>query len=372
MHIEVNREQLIRAAQVPTGVTGKSDKAATESLKFTFINNTIQITAFNNGLETNFFCLAVSANDTEPFMVNATSFYRLINGYPKNAQITLMFNPKKTHLIVQCKRSKHQLELGDATTFPEITAFQNTQTKITLGLEEFNSALNHVKWACKTENNTADNRAYLSSVHLEVIENGSIALTASDGHKMIHKSLPATIEKNDYAHVLLPKRIIDQLAKCDRYGISTVTLEYNVNMVQMTLDGLAVIKSTLSAAKYPDLSKFINNKPQDIIIVNRLELKMAIDRMIAGVTNAEQCGMLLTLAGSDLAISNKEADRHEYLELQGDEPYAPFSGAYQYKMLNDAMSSMSGEHISIGMNDERLTHITNHAGLTIMMMEFKI
>lgn len=360
MKISIKKCNLLVGLNIPQSVSGKSDKSFSETLKFESQGNTIKVTGMCNGIEANLYCFAESIEDMTPFCVDAKRVASLVKAFKDESLITISKDSTGKKLIFKQGRSQHKLEFNDTVGFPESFEFKEGYSHIKVEYEHLRGALSGVAWAAapKVERLTVD-RLFLGSILLSLSQD-SAKLFSADGLKCCRGEFLCEIVKSDTPDVLVPKRIHELLGLFAPYvNDGTIEFLFNFNQIKLIVPNVGVVTSSVCSQKYPDLTGHTNAQSVVECQVNSKELKEAIKRFSAGITESNKVGIAVEFDNNAMTMRDPKSGSVEVLDaeltLSGDSNNFNF----QLKMLNEVSQHLNvDEVVTVGVNEKRWAHMS--------------
>src|SRR6266853_3456650 len=199
---------------------------------------------------------------------------------------------------------------------------------------------------------TEDSKYTLSGALL-LLKPGSIAMVATDGHRLAHVEKAETLEDvTEEIKVLVPRkamaelvRMISESADADRIGFSRDDNHLFFDM------GKRLLISRMLTGQFPNYEAVLPRNNDRVITVNREEIASAIKR-VAILSDERSHTVKLALANSILEIAASHSDlgeAHETVEVDYDKEDLQVGFNYQY--LLDFLTTADEPEVSFEFKD---------------------
>jgi DNA polymerase-3 subunit beta len=308
------------------------DRAA-DALAFVATDIEIQITA-KSGLE--------SSADARSLTVGARKLLDILRALPEAAEVTLQQQDKR--LVVKAGKSRFTLQTLPAEDFPVLAKPAGEAARFALSQKALRRLLGLVQYAMAQQ----DIRYYLNGL-LMVVEERSVKLVATDGHRLAYASikLPADLPRQE---IIVPRKTVLELAKLLADSDEEVSIELSAAQAAFSF-GTVELVSKLVDGKFPDYTRVIPTQHKNKMQVEREPLRQALLRA-AILSNEKFRGVRWVLADGSLKIVSSNAEQeeaHEELEVKysGDALDIGFNVNY----LLDVLNNVPGNEIECAFGD---------------------
>ncbi|RME27803.1 MAG: DNA polymerase III subunit beta [Deltaproteobacteria bacterium] len=298
-------------------------------------------------LEVGLVCrLAAKVKNPGSMAVSARHLYEVVRGF-KNQKVSIKL-VENNQVLLKCGSSEYKF-LGMP---PE--DFQKPVDPEDVGLskvdaEQLSEMIEKTYFAISTE----EARHSLNGAFLEKVGD-KFRLTATDGHRLAMVERPM-IREGDFGNIteglLLPrkglmeaKRVIENLkseASIGHFDNSLVLKVGSTTLVMRLLDG-----------QFPDYRKVIPDEQKIRFSADRKKLMDSL-RRVSIFSVDKNMGVKLTVKKNALLVTNSNPDLGEAKEeIEIDYTGESMTIGFNARYLLDAMSVMSGEAVSVSMDDD--------------------
>jgi DNA polymerase-3 subunit beta len=193
-----------------------------------------------------------------------------------------------------------------------------------------------------------DIRYYLNGL-LMVVEDRSLKLVATDGHRLAYAALKlgADLPRQE---VIVPRKTVLELSKLLADNDDPVKIELSASQAAFSFGAVELV-SKLIDGKFPDYTRVIPTGHKNRLEIERESLRQALLRA-AILSNEKFRGVRWVLADGSLKIVSSNAEQeeaHEELEVEykGDALDIGFNVNY----LLDVLNNVAGETIECAFGD---------------------
>jgi DNA polymerase-3 subunit beta len=193
-----------------------------------------------------------------------------------------------------------------------------------------------------------DIRYYLNGL-LMVVEDRSLKLVATDGHRLAYAALKlgADLPRQE---VIVPRKTVLELSKLLADNDDPVKIELSATQAAFSFGAVELV-SKLIDGKFPDYTRVIPTGHKNRLEIERESLRQALLRA-AILSNEKFRGVRWVLADGSLKIVSSNAEQeeaHEELEVEykGDALDIGFNVNY----LLDVLNNVAGETIECAFGD---------------------
>lgn len=237
---------------------------------------------------------------------------------------------------VKCANSNFRLAGVSKEQFPEVPAFKSAPMHLPAKI--FNDFIQNTSFAITME----QSRFNLAGAKF-IIENGSVKMVTSDGHRL------AFIEKtgldslgDSTMDTLIPKKALTELTKIARDADSEISFGEDPNHIYFEVDGRLLVTRKMTGA-FPNYEMVIPKNNDKTAIFDAEEMKLAI-RRVALMADERTRSVRLNLKPDEIMINSQaaeegEADEVVAAEYEGEEVQIGFNSQYLLEFLNIAGTS---------------------------------
>jgi DNA polymerase-3 subunit beta len=274
--------------------------------------------------------------------VGARKLLDILRALPDGAEVTLQQQDKR--LQVKAGKSRFTLQTLAAEDFPRLARPAGESAKFELPQKALRRLLSLVQYAMAQQ----DIRYYLNGL-LMVVEEKSLKLVATDGHRLAYAALKlgADLPRQE---VIVPRKTVLELTKLLADNDDAVRIELSATQAAFSFGNVDLV-SKLIDGKFPDYTRVIPAGHKNKLQIQREPLRQALSRA-AILSNEKFRGVRWVLADGSLKIVSSNAEQeeaHEELEVKysGDSLDIGFNVNY----LLDVLNNVGGEDLECAFGD---------------------
>jgi len=280
--------------------------------------------------------------------LNAQIMFDIIKKLPDTSEVEFISNDAKI-LTIRSNVSKFSLSCLPRDEFPIIETKTNKGKKLVLKAEDIFNLIDKTKFAISNE----ETRYFLNGLYFNTFSNDKssyITFVGTDGHRLATSTLATSENIENIPGVIIPKKTINELSKLLSENLNDLEIDISSNKIVFFIDNLVLI-SKLIDGNFPDYTKVIPKNNPHNLIVNRVNLLSAVDR-VSTIANEKSPSIKFKLL-KDLVnlstINNENSTATEDLKVSydGDEIEIGFNAKY----IMDILDNLQGEEITISFND---------------------
>ena len=342
MKFVIARESLLRPLQLVAGVVEKRHTLAVLSNVLLKVQGN-ELSLVGSDLEVEMIGRAQLEEVAEPgeITVPAKKLMDICRSLADGSLIE--FELGEGNMTVRSGRSRFSLSILPAADFPVVEQPSNEQS-FSVAQASLKKVIESVSFAMAQQ----DVRYYLNGMLFEV-ESQKLRTVATDGHRLatcvtqINGPLAST-------QIILPRKGVLELSKLLTDPEASVTLSLSGNHLQAQTEEYS-FTSKLVDGKFPDYSRVIPRNGNNVVLVDRNELRQALNRA-AILSNEKYRGIRLFLEHNILKVfannpEQEEAEESLELDYQGDALEMGFNVSY----LQDVMNVLDSEQVKIILSD---------------------
>jgi DNA polymerase III subunit beta len=280
--------------------------------------------------------------DARAITVGARKLLDILRALPEGAEVVLQQQDKR--LLVKAGKSRFTLQTLAAEDFPRLAKPAGESARFELEQKALRRLLSLVQYAMAQQ----DIRYYLNGL-LMVVEDGSLKLVATDGHRLAFAALKlgAALPRQE---VIVPRKTVLELGKLLADSDAPVKIEIAATQASFSFGNVDLV-SKLIDGKFPDYTRVIPTGHKNRLQVQREPLRQALLRA-AILSNEKFRGVRWVLAEGILKIVSSNAEQeeaHEELEVKysGDALDIGFNVNY----LLDVLNNVAGDGIDCAFGD---------------------
>lgn len=271
MKLNLEREKLLKPLQMIIGVVErKQTLPILSNVLLDVKDNKLSLTGTDLEVEligqSN---LDHAATELGKITLPGRKLFDICKALPDGAPIELY--QEKERVILKSGRSRFTLSTLSPNDFPNIdekagnTTFSIEQQKLRYLIQR-----THFSMAQQ------DVRYYLNGMLLEICA-GSLRSVATDGHRLALNTVDAPIKQTHRLQIIVPRKGILELLRLLEDNDAEVNVTVGNTYIQVTHDQY-IFTSKLIEGRFPDYERVIPRNGDKIVIVNRDELKQALQR----------------------------------------------------------------------------------------------
>lgn len=368
--IEISREALLKPLQSVIGIVERRHTLPILS-NVLIEKKQDQLTLMATDLEIQISTKIHYEDSGEEFAitVSAKKLQDICRAFSEDTLLTI--DKEDSRIQVKAEKSRFNLQTLPAEDFPKIAAMGDNQSTIKLSQSTLKLLLDRVQYAMAQQ----DIRYYLNGL-LFISEPANIKVVATDGHRLalINHSIEQQPDIVKGQEVILPRKSVIELSKLLSDSDEEITIEIGQNQVKFSFSNIVMI-SKIVEGKFPDYTKVVPSNYQNHIVINRLQLLHALQR-VAILSNEKFSGVRIVLTQNSLRIicSNNELEEaQEELEINYDG--TPLDIGFNVRYLLDVLNNLDNEEIvcSFGdVNSSALITTPNNDDFKYVVMPMRI
>src|SRR5688572_3514350 len=241
-----------------------------------------------------------AGGETRAVTVGARKLLDILRALP-DGEVTLQQQDKR--LQVKAGKSRFALQTLAAEDFPRLAKPAGESAKFKLEQKALRRLLGLVQYAMAQQ----DIRYYLNGL-LMVVEDGSLKLVATDGHRLAYAALKlgANLPRQE---VIVPRKTVLELTKLLAESEDEVRVEISATQAAFSFGNVDLV-SKLIDGKFPDYTRVIPTQHKNRLQIGREALRQALLRA-AILSNEKFRGVRWVLADGSLKIVSSNAEQEE-------------------------------------------------------------
>jgi DNA polymerase-3 subunit beta len=267
----------------------------------------------------------------------------------KKGDVTLSTDDSLVHIKATGFSGKITGMSGD--DFPQVPK-ELGKTPVSIGTSDFSNALSKMLYAVSVD----ESRPILTGV-LCILKDKELTLVSTDGFRLSKTTLPLNSEGE--GTFIIPKGIVSEIVRTGGEG-DTLSFSYTKEENQFICKiGNTILSSRLIDGNFPDFDRIIPKATTTTITVGKSDLLRAVK--IASIFAKDSANVIKVKVGQhDLSISADSSQKGneettidaEIVEKSPNNPNLPnISIAYNCKFLEDFLSNMIGDELSISLTN---------------------
>jgi DNA polymerase-3 subunit beta len=292
-----------------------------------------------------------AGGETRAVTVGARKLLDILRALP-DGEVTLQQQDKR--LQVKASKSRFTLQTLAAEDFPRLAKPAGDSAKFQLEQKALRRLLSLVQYAMAQQ----DIRYYLNGL-LMVVEDGSLKLVATDGHRLAYAALKLD-GKLSRQEVIVPRKTVLELTKLLADTDEPVNIELSATQAAFSFANIELV-SKLIDGKFPDYTRVIPTAHKNKLQAEREPLRQALQRA-AILSNEKFRGVRWVVGDGSLKIVSSNAEQeeaNEELEVKyaGDALDIGFNVNY----LLDVLNNVAGEGIECAFGDSASSALITYA-----------
>jgi len=292
-----------------------------------------------------------AGGETRAVTVGARKLLDILRALP-DGEVTLQQQDKR--LQVKSGKSRFALQTLAAEDFPRLAKPAGDSAKFELEQKALRRLLSLVQYAMAQQ----DIRYYLNGL-LMVVEDGSLKLVATDGHRLAYAAMKLD-GKLSRQEVIVPRKTVLELTKLLADSDEPVNIELSATQAAFSFGTIELV-SKLIDGKFPDYTRVIPTGHKNKLQAEREPLRQALQRA-AILSNEKFRGVRWVVGDGSLKIVSSNAEQeeaHEELEVKyaGDALDIGFNVNY----LLDVLNNVAGDGIECAFGDAASSALITYA-----------
>ena len=283
-----------------------------------------------------------ASGETRSVTVGARKLLDILRALPDGAEVTLQQQDKR--LQVKAGKSRFALQTLAAEDFPRLAKPAGESAKFKLEQKALRRLLSLVQYAMAQQ----DIRYYLNGL-LMVVEEGSLKLVATDGHRLAYAAmkLGGSLPRQE---VIVPRKTVLELTKLLAESDDPVNVELSATQAAFSFGSIELV-SKLIDGKFPDYTRVIPTGHKNKLQAEREPLRQALQRA-AILSNEKFRGVRWVIGEGSLKIVSSNAEQEEANE----ELEVKYSGdaldiGFNVNYLLDVLNNVAGDDIECAFGD---------------------
>ena len=282
-----------------------------------------------------------ASGETRAVTVGARKLLDILRALP-DGEVTLQQQDKR--LQVKAGKSRFALQTLAAEDFPRLAKPAGEAAKFKLEQKALRRLLALVQYAMAQQ----DIRYYLNGL-LMVVEEGSLKLVATDGHRLAYAALKLGGEL-PRQEVIVPRKTVLELTKLLADSDDPVNIELSGTQAAFSFGAIELV-SKLIDGKFPDYTRVIPTGHKNKLQAGREPLRQALQRA-AILSNEKFRGVRWVVGDGSLKIVSSNAEQEEaHEELEVDYKGDSLDIGFNVNYLLDVLNNVGGEGIECAFGD---------------------
>lgn len=342
MRFTISREVLLKPLQIVGGVVEKRQtlpilanilvKVSANRLTLTGTDLEVELIASTD----------LNHGEDGEITLPGRKFSDICRALPDDATIDITIDADKA--LLKAGKSRFTLATLPADDFPINDSIKGALT-FELEQGQLKNLIDQTLFSMANQ----DVRYYLNGMLFE-LENGSIRMVATDGHRLALSELSTDIAVGDKRQIIIPRKGVIELSRLLSSTSEKCHIQLNQNHIKVAM-GDVTFTSKLIDGRFPDYERVIPKGGDKIVVADRLILKDGLQRT-AILSNEKYRGIRLNLSTNTLhaAVNNPEHEEAED-ELPVDYTGPDLEIGFNVSYLLDVLNVVKSESVEITLSD---------------------
>lgn len=324
-------------------IVSKNTLSILDSFLFETQDNKLIVTASDNEITITSWLEVIESEKDIRFVVNAKTIQDSIKEIPEQP-LAFYINENTMEITVQYQNGEYHFMGQSADDFPLPAKLEEEVGNLNIPAHKLLNGISRALFA------TADDtlRPIMNGV-LFHMENNSLTLVASDGHKMSCNSF-YNVEYSMEGRFILPKKPA-QILKTLLGKEEQVNIVYNNRGACITTEHY-VLYCRLVEGRYPNYASVIPQDQPNRVVINRNALLSTLRRILV-FSNATSALVKIRLDMGSMIVSSQDIDFSKSAEesILCDFTGFPMSIGFKGTFLMELLNNLDGEDIVIKLAD---------------------
>lgn len=347
MKLSLQREDLLKPLQMVIGaIDSKQAMPILANVLLKVEENRLSITGTDLQIElVGQSSLPINQNSPTALTLPARKLMDICKALPEQAAVELYED--RDRIVLKSLRSRFTMSTMPAEEFPAVDSSPLKESvTFSIAEEQFSQLLSRTAFAMAQQ----DVRYFLNGMLFELSEN-QLSLIATDGHRlaMNHANLP--LEIGHRLQVIVPYKAVCEMMRLFKNTDQTVTVTVDHNHIRLVGEDFT-FTSKLVEGRFPEYQRVIPKSADKIIIVDRDELRQALQRT-AILCNEKVRGVRFELRPGCLHMFANNPE-HEMAEEEVDVDYQgePLDVGFNITYILDVLSVIQSGPVRLMLVDE--------------------
>lgn len=344
MKLTVNRESILDVLEKVIGaVEHKSTTPVLTNVLLKASDKGLQITGTDLDTEISGVINNTGIEEPGETCVSARKLFDICKAIPPENVISI--KQDGSTLVLESTRSRFELLTLSPEDFPLLDDIEFS-VDFELAENVFLGLMSKTAFAMAAQ----DVRYYLNGMLFQ-LDDKQLTTVATDGHRLaLSKTQGISYSGSDSMNIIVPRKGINELVRLLKSD-SSVSLKVllSANHLRLVVDNIR-FTSKLIDGKYPDYQAAIPASSQHTLEIDRTMFRDTLTR-VAILSNEKFRGVLLRFSEDLLTLQSNNPERESAketvdIDYKGD----IFEVGFNVRYLQDAISHLSGEKISLALN----------------------
>ena len=365
--IETDRDAILKPLQVVSGIVERRHTLPILSnVLFERKQGSLKVIATDLEIEIATSNECLTDGEDLALTVSARKLYDILRSLPEASRVSFEVSDNRLHL--RADRSHFNLQTLPAQDFPRMAEATDGKTSFHIGQKAFRHLLALVQYAMAQQ----DIRYYLNGV-LMIMDSGTLAVVATDGHRLALASLVSE-QATAMQEVILPRKSVVELVKLLAESDDPVRVDILSNQVRFSF-GSTLLTTKVVDGKFPDYKRVIPTGHGKQFSIDRVALLQALQRA-AILSNEKFRGVRWVLSPNSLRIACTNTEQEEAQEeLEIDYSGDPVDIGFNVTYLTDVLSNLDAPSITCALGDANssaLITVPGMEGFSYVVMPMRI
>ena len=254
--------------------------------------------------------LTASVTGPGALSVSARKLHEIVRALP-DAEVHIK-SDADNWVAISCERSRFRIMGLPMQDFPTLPSPAGSG-KVTFGLQQFREMIQKVVFAV-----TTDDARFALNGALMVLNEASLALVASDGHRLAHASRPlpkSAGAPREEVRVVIPHKALNELARISEEIGGEILFSRQENQLFFEM-GRCTLSSRLLEGQFPNFERVLPKGNDKIVPMDRIAFGDAV-RRVSLIANERSRAVKVALSSGKLEISSKNPELGEARDAVG-------------------------------------------------------
>lgn len=267
------------------------------------------------------------------------------------------FSLKDGNLIVTSGRSRLKVQTFNSSEYPDMQTVLAPQSLISLTIGQLESMVNQANYCVAN----SDVRSYLCHMNLQINEDHTVVVCATDGHRLsqISQSLTSSAGSGSY---LVPTTLFQAVISQKLDLGERCEIAFSEGKASISAQNFKIV-STLGDGQYPDIQRVIPTDTSDNNATFNLKSLSELTKRVHAVASLEKNQVIklnfFTTGHCELAVESSEKGNEfcEVINLTKHTINTDMIIGVNSKYLLEALSKQSGDEVTFILNTQSAIRI---------------
>ena len=288
--------------------------------------------------------------------VPAHTLYDIIRKLPDGNEVEFISNDGKMFTI-RSGKSRFSLNCLPKEDFP-IIEIDNLKSELSIDSQTLLKLIEKTRFAISNE----ETRYFLNGIYFHkrnVNDKVCLSMVATDGHRLAKIDFNVAENLSEIPGVIIPRKTINELCKLLADCTGTIKINLDPNKIIFFIEK-SILISKLIDGNFPDYQRVIPNDNNNVLLVNRNDFCMAVDR-VSTIASEKSPAIKFKLLKNIMNITSVDSEsglatEDIVTEYSGNDIEVGFNSKYILEMINN-------------LEDDKITLSFNNASSPVIATE---